>query len=76
MATTLTCDYCGGKIEDFDINRDRPVQHKFSVTIFDSTADKEELNNDACSSCADVIRRLLGKSIDRLKKALDAASDR
>lgn len=68
MATIRRCDYCEAEIAE--------KEARFTASLFSDVTDQTVLEKDACKGCADVIKRLLNKQIDRLQKALQAASDR
>lgn len=68
MATIKKCDFCGEEIKE--------SKEEVAVFVENLGDDAWCLDKDACSSCGEVIRRLLQKGIDRLRKALEAASDK
>jgi hypothetical protein len=68
MATKKICDYCESEITEKEAS--------FSVLLSSDVTDQSVIDRDACRGCADTLKRLLGKSISRLEKALAAASDR
>jgi hypothetical protein len=61
MSTKAFCDFCGREVAQ---------TQKYVVSV------ASRLERDACTSCGEIVARLLMKPIDRLQRALEAASDR
>lgn len=71
MATKLTCDFCGEEIKPPE-SENLPDQHpskKCTVAIYRDGSDTEMLDRDACSTCADLIARILARA-NRMQLAL------
>lgn len=62
------CDYCEKEINS--------GQHVYNVMLANDKTDVTAVDREACSSCADILKRLLKKSGERLRRAVEASSDR
>jgi hypothetical protein len=73
MSEKVLCDFCGNEIV-FDINPDRRAAERCAVTI--RKGGEQMLAKDACSDCAERIRRILTLGAKRLEPIVDSLTVR